>query len=276
MWELLMGRQKKEMKDTISPQGSIEHQSDRAYIIVKAAPRSSQKFGETVCIAGINSNGSWVRLYPVSFRYLGVPQRFSRWDLIEYRWRRPTATSDIRDESRRVDPDSIQIIGELHKSERNSFLNRVAVSGLKREREYGRSLALLKMEFIDFMHRKKSSEDLAKEALIYSQLRAQSDMLVSEEIIPREPCPYSFVYRYRDDDGEHEGTCQDWETEATFFRRRAETNTESALEWMLMKFGEEYPKLGMALAMGTHRYRSDQWLINGVIRLNADPQGLLL
>ena len=92
---------------------SHEHQSDQAYIIVKAAPRSSQKFGETVCIAGIDISGNWVRLYPVSFRYLGEPQKFSRWDLVKYRWRRPTTASDDRDESRRVDPDSIQILGQL-------------------------------------------------------------------------------------------------------------------------------------------------------------------
>jgi hypothetical protein len=32
----------------------------------------------------------------------------------------------------------------------------------------------------------------------------------------------------------------------------------------------------MALAMGTHRYRLHQWLINGVIRLDDQPQLNLL
>jgi hypothetical protein len=41
---------------------------------------------------------------------------------------------------------------------------------------------------------------------------------------------------------------------------------------MTDKFGREYPEKGMALAMGTHRYRTDQWLINGVIRLDEEPQ----
>lgn len=255
---------------------SHEHQSDQAYIIVKAAPRSSQKFGETVCIAGIDISGNWVRLYPVSFRYLGEPQKFSRWDLVKYRWRRPTTASDDRDESRRVDPDSIQILGQLPAKERNSFLNRVAVTGLKKERDSGRSLALLRIEFLEFKYRRKSTEDLAKEIAIHKQLRDQSDLFVAEQIIPREACPYAFIYRYRDEDGEHEGTCQDWETEATFFRRRSEMDEARALAWMQNMFGVEYPKRGMALAMGTHRYRSDQWLINGVIRLNNDAQASLL
>lgn len=256
-------------------QSTHEHQSDQAYIIVKAAPRSSQKFGETVCIAGIDTSGNWVRLYPVSFRYLGEPQRFRRWDLVNYRWRRPTTTSDDRDESRRVDPDSIQISGQLPAKERNSFLDRVAVTSLKRERESGRSLALLRIEVLEFKCRKKSPDDLAKEMAIHKQLRDQSDLFVAEQIIPREACPYSFIYKYRDADGEHEGTCQDWETEATFFRRRSETDEQRALAWMQNMFGAEYPKRGMALAMGTHRYRSDQWLINGVIRLNEETQASL-
>jgi hypothetical protein len=45
-----------------------------------------------------------------------------------------------------------------------------------------------------------------------------------------------------------------------------------ALEWMVEKFGVEFPRDGMALAMGTHRYRADQWLINGVLRVNKTSQ----
>ena len=67
------------------------------------------------------------------------------------------------------------------------------------------------------------------------------------------------------------------ETEQTFFARRRDLGSEAAaLVWMQQMFGVEYPKKGMALAMGTHRYRSDQWLINGVIRLQDEPQHDLL
>ena len=52
--EWLMGRRGVAMKDEVKRQGTHEHRSDQAYIIVKAAPRSSRKFGETVCIAGID------------------------------------------------------------------------------------------------------------------------------------------------------------------------------------------------------------------------------
>ena len=35
--------------------------------------------------------------------------------------------------------------------------------------------------------------------------------------MPYAPCPYRFKYDYETKDGKRTGTCQDWETEATFF-----------------------------------------------------------
>ncbi len=46
----------------------------------------------------------------------------------------------------------------------------------------------------------------------------------------------------------------------------------AALEWMQNKFGIEFPREGMALAMGTHRWRASQWLINGVLRFDRTTQ----
>jgi hypothetical protein len=119
---------------------------------------------------------------------------------------------------------------------------------------------------------------MEKQRTTYAAIQAQKGLFEAiGRIIPRDPCPYNFVYRYRDDDGPHDGTCQDWETEATFFRRLKEMVSEQeALNWMQQKFGEEYPREGMALAMGTHRHRPDQWLINGVIRMTESKQGQLL
>jgi hypothetical protein len=240
---------------------------------VKAAPRRSQTFGETVCCAGLDYDGNWVRLYPVSFSQLEDAQRFSRWDRISYRWSRPKASKDLREESRRVDPRSVQIIKPLRKAERNPLVNRCIVTSLRREQEESRSLALLKAEIMDFWAEKRSEEDLRKSEDVLSKLRAQGDMFSTAPLVPMRTCPYSFHYRYRDADGVQTGTCQDWETEQTFFARlRDQPSEAAALDWMLSKFGEEYPRKGMALAMGTHRYRLEQWLINGVIRLDEEPQ----
>lgn len=256
------------------PEGTLELVEDEAFILVKAAPRRSQTFGETVCCAGIDRHGQWVRLYPVSFRHLEDAQRFSRWDHIRYRWSKPQAMKDTRSESRRVDPQSIEILRALKQADRNPLVARCAVTSLRCEREAQRSLALLKPEILDFWPEKHTPKELAERESVLKQLRAQGDMFApSTGLLPARTCPYSFHYRYRDDDGEHVGTCQDWETEQTFFvRLRDRVSEQAALDWMIHKFGEEYPRKGMALAMGTHRYRPDQWLINGVIRLDPEPQ----
>jgi hypothetical protein len=258
------------------PEGTLELVNDEAFVLVKAAPRLSQSRGEIVCCAGIDRDGKWVRLYPVSFRQLGDAQKFHRWDHIKYRWSKPKATHDRRQESRRVDPQSIEILSRLKEADRNPLIARCVVTSLDRELEGGRSLALLKPEILDFWAVRRSPEEFAKRERDLALLRAQDDMFApasATSFLPTRTCPYEFHYRYRDDDRVKEGTCQDWETEQTFFARLKELASEqAAVDWVLHKFGEEYPRLGMGLAMGTHSRRSEQWLINGIIRLKPEPQ----
>jgi hypothetical protein len=75
--------------------------STEAVVIVKAAPQVGRRYGETVCCAGIDIYGNWLRLYPVSFRTLEESKKFGRWDRIKFDWRMPN--DDKRTESRRVD-----------------------------------------------------------------------------------------------------------------------------------------------------------------------------
>jgi len=115
--------------------------STEAVVMVKAAPQVGRRHGETVCCAGIDLYGNWLRLYPVSFRTLEQSKKFGRWDRIKFNWRLPN--DDKRIESRRVDQQSIEIAGKLRKSERANFLARAVVTSLIKEREEGRSFALL-------------------------------------------------------------------------------------------------------------------------------------
>ena len=243
-----------------------------AVILIKAAPQIGQRHGETVCCAGIDLYGNWLRLYPVSFRHLDQDKKFGRWDKIKFDWRLPS--DDDRPESRRVDHNSIEILGSLRASERQNFLNNAIVTSLNSERETGRSLALLKPEIIDFLIERKSPEDLHAEALRFKAIRDQGD-LFSTKVAPYRPCPYRFQYKYRTDDGIRTGTCQDWEMEATYFKWSRLQGEPKALDSMKQVFGEDYPKKGMLLAMGTHSKYPETWLINGIIRLDEVKQSTL-
>lgn len=241
-----------------------------AIVLIKAAPQVGQRHGETVCCAGIDLQGHWLRLYPVSFRTLEDGQKFGRWDRIRFKWRLPN--DDPRSESRRVDQDSFSIVGKLKESERQRFLGGSIVTSLDRERAAGRSLALLKARILGFKNEKKADDELAVEAQRFVALHAQQDLFKTKAIIPYQPCPYHFKYRYQTDDGLREGTCQDWEIEATFFKWTRLYGEQRALAEMQRVFGEEYPAKGMLLAMGTHSLYPDTWLINGVVRLDEIEQ----
>lgn len=57
----------------------------RVMITVKAAPNPSERYGETVCVAGIRldlEHAGWVRLYPVNFRELDDRASFSKYDVV--------------------------------------------------------------------------------------------------------------------------------------------------------------------------------------------------
>lgn len=241
-----------------------------AIVIIKAAPQAGQRHGETVCCAGIDLQGHWLRLYPVSFRTLGEGQRFGRWDRIQFKWRLPK--DDPRTESRRVDQDSIRIVGELKRSERQRFLGGTIVTSLQREREADRSLALLKAEIREFKIEKRPAEELELETKRFAALHDQRDLFNAKPVIPYRPCPYRFKFQYQSDDGLREGTCQDWEIEATFFKWVKLYGEERALADLQRVFGEEYPAKGMLLAMGTHSLYPDTWLINGIVRLDEVDQ----
>lgn len=243
-------------------------------VIVKAAPQIGTKSGETVCCAGIDLSGSWIRLFPVSFRQLNADRKFKRWDRIQFSWRKPK--DDKRYESRRVEHETIEIIGSLPKNRRTELLSRLSVTSLDKEFREGRSLALLKPEIIEFFPVKKTIADIKEEVVRFEQARNQKDLFATNTIQRYRACPYIFKYRYRTDDGTREGTCQDWEIPTTYLKWSKLYGEAAALDKMLAKFGQEYPNKGIAFAMGTHSRYPEIWLINGVIRLEPEVQLSLL
>lgn len=84
----------------------------RILVTVKAYPNPSKKYGETVCVAGIDVDAKkWVRLYPIPFRDLDEDKKFKKYAIIGVRAIK--AVDDKRPESYRVDAGSIRQIGYL-------------------------------------------------------------------------------------------------------------------------------------------------------------------
>lgn len=241
---------------------------EKVLILVKALPHVGEKHGETVCCAGVTENGEWRRQYPIHFRNL--KSKFKRWQWIEYDWILPR--DDARSESRRVQEDTIAIEGEMPSSQRARFLAPIVVRSTDEAVARNQTLALIRPKNVRFHFHKKTAEDIKKEREAYAFAASQKSFF-DDELKALDPCPYAFKFDYWTEDGKsHKATCDDWETSAMFYNFQNRYGENEALAIMDKTFNEEYPRKGMAFAMGTHSRRSQQWLLVGVIRLDEIAQ----
>lgn len=82
----------------------------RVLITVKAAPNPSERYGETVCVAGLRidpDDAGWVRLYPINFRELDSDSKFRKYDVVSVT-ARPNP-GDPRAESWRPQMDTLVV-----------------------------------------------------------------------------------------------------------------------------------------------------------------------
>jgi hypothetical protein len=86
----------------------------RMLVTVKAAPNPSERYGETVCVAGLRldlGNPGWVRLYPINFRELDSDSSFRKYDVVSVT-ARPNI-GDPRAESWRPLMETLTVEGHL-------------------------------------------------------------------------------------------------------------------------------------------------------------------
>ena len=76
----------------------------RILITVKTYPTPSSKYDELVCTAGVREDGSFIRLYPIDYRYKPYWEWFEKYQWIEVNIER--RTQDYR-------PESFRPIGEI-------------------------------------------------------------------------------------------------------------------------------------------------------------------
>lgn len=58
-------------------------ETKRVLITVKTYPLPSDKYMELVCTAGVLEDGSFIRLYPVDYRYRPIWQWYKKYQWIE-------------------------------------------------------------------------------------------------------------------------------------------------------------------------------------------------
>lgn len=89
----------------------VQGEQAKVLVTVKATPQPSEKYGDTSCVAGVRIDGekpSWIRLYPIAFRWLDGASQFHKYDVIELEVRR--RDSDTRRESYSPTQDSWKVL----------------------------------------------------------------------------------------------------------------------------------------------------------------------
>jgi hypothetical protein len=242
--------------------------SCRAVVLVKAVPRPSKRHGETVCCAGVTADGQWKRLFPIRFRYLR-DNKFSRWDWVEFKFRRPT--SDARRESCHVLEDTLTCSDKLPIGERGKLLNPIIMPSAKHAAEAGQSLALIRPVNTRFFWRTKSKDDIEQERIAYQEAISQKGFF-DEDLKAIDPLPYEFRFSFNDAAGKHDWECGDWETHTTFWKWRREYGDQGALERLSGTYNDDYPQRGMVFATGNMAARPQTWQLLGVLRLDPERQ----
>ncbi len=244
--------------------------SERTLILVKAVPRPSKTYQETVCCAGVTEAGEWRRLFPVRFRQLAEGKQFRRWQWIDYRWQRPR--DDRRKESRRVEEDSIWPSDTLPPALRLGFLTRLLRTSTEHAAAREESLALIEPRDLKLRFRKKTPGMMDAERQRYRDAARQGS-LFDEALAQMEPCPYAVQVPFVDQEGgEHAPLCEDWETTAAFYRLRQRMSDEAIKQHLEETYTDRSGGKRVFLAMGTVKRRPAQWLLLGVLRVTPPTQ----
>jgi hypothetical protein len=111
--------------------------------------------------------------------------------------------------------------------------------------------------------RRLSENEIDKDRQKFRAQAAQLSLL-EEEIAAYEPCPYKISMSYEDEGGRHKKTCADWETSATFFKRRHDLGEEGVLEHLRHTYCEQYVERGLVFALGNMARRPQTWQLLGI------------
>ena len=268
-------------------------QKQRILVTVKTYPTLSRKYGETVCTAGVRSDGSWVRIYPVPFRRLEQSEQYRKFDWLECALLRNR--SDPRPETFRPrSAAEMQPIGHMDTSdnwrERRQLLLETArvhtsltelIEGAKANRL---SLAVFKPSRItDFVWESEERDwnaakvDEMREKTNQTEIFAEDAWRETFKVIPK--LPYSFSYRFEDSEGrKSELQVLDWEVGALYWNclRGNDGDEPAALEKVRHKYLTEFLKRDLHFFLGTtqqfHFVAPNPWVIVGVLPIPHQRQ----
>lgn len=244
---------------------------EKVFIVVKTYPTISQKYIETVCTAGFREDGSWVRLYPIPFRFLQKEQRYKKYQWIEAELVR-NDKYDSRPESYRIhNVDDVKPLDEISTGRNCQWEDRrkLVLEGKKiytntkdlidLAHENKLSLAIFKAAKIlklkvdridpkDFQQKVNKALHQLKQGNLFSQQNLEDYKTMPE-------VPYTFSYQFKDDTGK-ESTLRilDWEIFQLYLNCCKNSDEQTAIAKVRQKYGMDFVNnKDLYLFLGTTR-----------------------
>ncbi len=229
---------------------------ERVLILVRAIPKKSEKYGRLVCVAGINDDNEFRRLYPYTLR----TARFHKKDIIEVE--AGENPRDKRKESRRISGET-RLAGHVDDSEAVRRLTPLITSIAKLEKEE-RTLGVIKPELLDARVTVNSTNVLDEQT--YLDTASELGMAVKEKV--KLPVSASYVFRCNDpgcscSKKPHDIVVIDWEVnELARNVMKRTTDKREIGEKIRAKLFNFMKTRDFYLFVGTHN-RWGTWLIIG-------------
>jgi len=209
----------------------------KVLVTVKAYPNPSKKYGETVCVAGIDlGTGKWIRLYPIQYRDLEDEKKFKKYSIIEIKAHK--APDDTRPESFKVDADSIKVLEWYDTKAKDGWEKRIQAvlptispsycDIQKACEDTSTSLGMFKPHRIGFSHKTVKLQNEAERDICYAQLSFYNKSKQAVEEIPFD-FRYQFFCHGKDDCPGHDLPIIDWEIGQSYRSWRYQYKDEDVL-----------------------------------------------
>ena len=204
----------------------------KVLITVKTYPLPSEEYGELVCTAGVREDGSYVRLYPINYRYRSYWQWYSKYQWIELDVEKNN--KDPRPESfRPVEGAEIKLLGEKlstrdYWAERKKYVLAQGVQTmcrLNKLKQDERSLGIVLVKHVKDFKIKESQRNWKPE---WQNLFDQQE-LFGPKRKSLEKIPYDFSYIFLCDEPKcrgHSMKIEDWELGALYLKMRDKYESE--------------------------------------------------
>ena len=249
------------------------YEPKRILVVVKTYPNPSQTHVETVCCAGVDlDTGSWVRVYPITFRRL-ADARFKKYQVIGCQATKPR--NDARPESLRVDQDSIKLIGKVIPSadrwRRRMSLLPVPSGSLEEIRAANVaadvSIGMFRPKAIRRLVKEHADPWTEKERSALRQESLRLGEAETRELSELEQIPWKFSYEFDCDDagcGGHKLQIFDWELGQSY-RRWSRSDPRRWEEMIRQKYERELPGRDLHLVVGTLAAHPKTFVIIGLV-----------